>query len=133
MTGGGRREDGSRGCARVRGPPCEGEGPCWRGGGGVSGHREWLAASRPHHPGDPETPGIYALYQGGVLKHMGQSRQMRVPGAEAPDARAGLAGAQTLRTLLSLPTRHHPDRSQWETVTAGRVCSGTVVIGWKQI
>lgn len=32
----------------------------------------------------------------------------------------------------SLPTRHHPDRYQWETVTtAGRVCSGTVVIGWK--
>ena len=41
----------------------------------MSGHREWLAVSRPHNPGDPETPGIYALYQGGVLKYMGQSRQ----------------------------------------------------------
>ncbi len=38
-------------------------------------HDDWLAASRPHNPGDPETPGIYALYQNGVLKYMGQSRQ----------------------------------------------------------
>ena len=38
-------------------------------------HGEWLAASRPHNPGDPETPGVYAFYQGGVLKYMGESRQ----------------------------------------------------------
>ncbi len=37
-------------------------------------HDEWMAASRPHEPSDPTTPGIYALYQNGVLKYMGQSR-----------------------------------------------------------
>lgn len=37
---------------------------------------EWRKASRRFNPfADPETPGVYALYQGGVLKYIGQSRQ----------------------------------------------------------
>ena len=53
-----------------------------------------LAASRPRNPGGPETPGIYALYQAASSSTWARAVNAR-SGCGAPDARAGLAEAQT--------------------------------------
>ena len=75
QEGAGRAEEGGRGRSVRPGllrAPRQGAAEARSGKPAV--HDEWKAVSRPHEPHEPTTPGIYALYQNGVLKYIGQSR-----------------------------------------------------------